>query len=118
MRSVIDGVAQFATTLVGQFELGSQAMRVSIISFSTSATLRLDLSDSRSAIEQAIGQATASAYGLTCISCALDDARQQLDANARSGAEKMVVLLTDGVQTVDGGDASAVSAAGELKAAG
>ena len=61
MRNVISGVADFARALVGQFAFGPTALQVSIVSFSTIATLRTGLSGSRSEVDAAIGAATGQA---------------------------------------------------------
>ena len=55
---------------------------------------------------------------MTCISCALTKARSLIADFGRSGVMPLVVLLTDGEQTVRGGDEAAIAAAEDVKAAG
>ena len=55
---------------------------------------------------------------LTCISCGLSLAQNLLSAFGRAEAMTLVLVLTDGEQTVWGGDNAAMAAAEDLKATG
>ena len=55
---------------------------------------------------------------MTCISCGLDVARSLLSSMSRPGGMPLVLLLTDGEQSILGGDAEAEYASGQLKAQG
>ena len=94
------GLKTFAKELVNQYSLGSvDAARFSVVSFATDATTRVGWSDDAAVINAGIDQM--SADGKTSISDGFEAARQLLDDNGRVGATKIVLLVSDGEQTVD-----------------
>jgi hypothetical protein len=65
------------------------------------ATTLVDLTSDRSLIEQRLASRPPSS-GQTCISCGLEKAQDMLRTNARPAALVIVLLITDGAQTVGG----------------
>ena len=118
--SIAADVKRFAASVVMSFSLGASLAKISIIKFSTVCEVDLSLSDSREEAMNVISSYSPS--GGTCISCALEAARNELDSNGRgeSGVPGYVFLLTDGVQTSPSGstDKDAILQATLLKAAG
>ena len=92
------GMKAFAKTLVSQYALGEDAARFAVVSFAADATTRVTWSYDASAINAGIDQM--SADGKTSISDGLE-AAGQLFASSRPGATKIVLLVSDGEQTVD-----------------
>ena len=95
----MDGARDLAKKIVDMFYLDSTdlAARFSVVSFSETATLRETWSTDRDVLGAAID--SISPDGKTSISAGLTLAGQLLD-NARDNATKIVLLLTDGKQTV------------------
>ena len=95
----MDGARDLAKKIVDMFYLDSTdlAARFSVVSFSETATLRETWSTDRDVLGAAID--SISPDGKTSISAGLTLAGQLLD-NARDNATKVVLLLTDGEQTV------------------
>ena len=94
------GLKTFAKELVNQYSLGSvDAARFSVVSFATDATTRVGWSDDAAVINAGIDQM--SADGETSISDGFEAARQLFDDDGRVGATKIVLLVSDGEQTVD-----------------
>ena len=92
------GMKAFAKTLVSLYALGEDAARFAVVSFAADATTRVTWSYDASAINAGIDQM--SADGKTSISDGLE-AAGQLFASSRPGATKIVLLVSDGEQTVD-----------------
>ena len=80
------------------------------------APILLNLTSDASLITDTIASRPSS-DGLTCISCGIDRGRQVLQhaALARPSAVQMMILLTDGLQTVDGTSQKAVDRANLAK---
>ena len=95
----IDGARDLAKKIVRLFYLDSTdlAARFSVVSFNETATIRVTWSTDDGDIDAAID--AISPDGKTSISAGLTLAGQLLD-NARDNATKIVLLLTDGKQTV------------------
>lgn len=92
----IDLAKSVDTTFVNDFIVpGSSIHRIALVSYSQTARLASPLSSSASSLDSTIGGYTAG--GNTCISCALKIANQQLDANGRADALKIIILMTDGL---------------------
>jgi alpha-tubulin suppressor-like RCC1 family protein/uncharacterized protein YegL len=86
----------FAKNFVNALDIGPSATRVGVVMFSTDARLILAPSDDRATIIAAI-TGVVQAAGFTCIGCGLNEADATLDGNARSGASRFVVVVTDGI---------------------
>ena len=111
-------ILAFARDLVGQFALGADAAQVGLVEFNHDAAVLIGLSASLSALEAALSGASA-AGGYTSVSDGLAAGLSVLTgAGSRPGVPSALLLLTDGVQTVDGDDATAIAEASVVKAAG
>ena len=106
----------FARDLVSDFDIGPTTTRVGLVQFNSDAQLLLALSSSESDIDSAISRG-GPAGGGTSISDGITRALGLLGA-ARVGVPVTMLVLTDGVQTVDGGEPAAISAAVTAKARG
>ena len=93
------GLKAFAKELVSQYYLGEDAARFAVVSFAADATTRVPWSHNAAEINAGIDQM--SADGPTSISDGLDAARQLFADDSRPGATKIVLLVSDGEQTVD-----------------
>ena len=93
------GLKAFAKQLVNQYALGVDAARFSVVSFAENATTRVPWSYDAAVINAGIDQM--SADGKTSISDGFEAARQLFADDGRVGATKIVLLLSDGEQTVD-----------------
>ena len=85
------------------------AARFGVVSFASSATLRVDISTNATEINAGIDALVAG--GGTMISAGFNMARLLFDQQARANATKIALLISDGY-----GDAGAVAAANLLKA--
>ena len=97
-----NGVKAFAKKLVLMFALGEDAARFSVVSFAENATTRVPWSYNEAEIEAGIDAITAD--GPTSISDGFELARQLFEDDGdgtRSDAERIVLFLSDGEQTVD-----------------
>ena len=100
-----NGMKAFAKQLVGQYRLGVDAARFSVVSFASDATTRVEWSYSTAVINAGIDQM--SADGKTSISDGFEAARQLFDRSwsgkhdGRVNATKVVLFLTDGEQSID-----------------
>ena len=103
----------FARDLVGEFEIGPSSTRVGLVQFNHDADVLLSLSSSRAAIESALSGG-GPAWGMTSISDGVTRAVGLLSA-ARLGVPVTMLVLTDGVQTVDGNDDTAIAKAAAVK---
>ena len=93
------GLKAFAKELVKQYSLGADAARFSVVSFAENATTRVPWSYSTAVINAGIDQM--SPDGATSISDGFEAARHLFADDGRVGATKIVLLLSDGEQTVD-----------------
>ena len=93
------GLKAFAKQLVNQYFLGVDAARFSVVSFATDATTRVPWSYDEAQINAGIDEM--SADGKTSISDGFELARQIFANDSRVNATKIVLLLSDGEQTVD-----------------
>ena len=85
-------------------QLDSSIDRVGLVSYATTATLDHGLTSNFNAVKTAIDGLTASGY--TNIGGAVYEAQAELDANGRSDAVHVIILLSDGVanRSKDGGE--------------
>jgi len=95
----MDGLKAFAKELVNEYFLGEDAARFSVVSFATDATTRVPWSYNAAVINAGIDDMTAD--GKTSISDGFEAARQLFADGGRSGATKIMLLLSDGDQTID-----------------
>ena len=86
-------------TQVNEYFLGEDAARFSVVSFAEAATTRVPWSYDAAAINKGIDEM--SADGKTSISDGFEAAQQLFADDSRVNARKIVLLLTDGEQTVD-----------------
>ena len=93
------GMKALAKELVSQYTLGEDAARFAVVSFAADATTRVTWSYNATEINAGIDQM--SADGQTSISDGLEAARQLFAYDSRVGATKIVLLVSDGEQTVD-----------------
>jgi len=94
-----NGLKALAKQLVNQYFLGVDAVRFSVVSFAANATTRVPWSYNAAEINAGIDQM--SADGRTSMSDGFEAARQLFANNVRVGATKIVLLVSDGEQTVD-----------------
>ena len=115
------GLKAFAKTLVSQYALGEDRTRFAVVSFAADATTRVPWSHNATGINAGIDQI--SADGQTSISDGFEAARQLFANNSRAGATKVVLLVSDGEQTVDAApgktpEQTAIDAASRVKGDG
>ena len=94
-----NGLKAFARKLVSQYSLGKFAARFSAVSFAANATMRVGWSDDTDEINKGID--AMSADGPTSISDGFEAAQQLFADGGRAGATKIVLLFSDGEQTID-----------------
>jgi hypothetical protein len=88
-------VKGFMRNIVQGLSMGPDAARVGIVQFSTTARLMVGLNASKASVLNTITGSTQQA-GNTCIGCGVALADQQLQANARPGVPRFMVVMTDG----------------------
>ena len=115
------GLKAFAKQLVSQYSLSEDAARFSVVSFAANATTRVTWLYNAAGINAGIEEM--SANGTTSISDGFEAARQLFTDGGRVNATKIVLLLTDGEQTIDAApgktlNQTAVDAAALLKGDG
>jgi len=111
-------VLNFARAVVGFFTMGSSEAQIGYVEFEETAYKLSDLTPDLSTISSAINGAPAVGSG-TFISGGLALGQTTIEGtNARSGVKKVIILMTDGVQTVGGDDRTAIAAATTVKDAG
>ena len=115
-----NGSKAFARQLVSQYALGGNNARFSVVSFAENATTRVAWSSEESEINAGIDEMMAN--GETSISDGFR-AAGQLFNDSREGATKVLLLLTDGRQTVDAAPGksllhTAIEAAAHVKGSG
>jgi len=117
VQSVRSSILDFAREIVSQFALGPSAAQIGIVEFSADAATLSEMSMDANALNTAISNAS-SAGGRTSISDGLARGLSVVTgATARHGSS-MILLLTDGKQTVDGDDDTAIAQARVVKNAG
>jgi len=85
----------------------SEQNRVSVVSFSTTATLLKPLTTDFAGAKASVN--SISAEGWTCVECAIKAANQEIAAHGRAGVKKVIVLLTDGQANYIEGSSQQVS---------
>ena len=124
-------LSEFMRRVVDSFQLDVQSPfspRVSIVTLSGAGSeppskhsqVLHPLSGNSGSLNNAIDKRPAPTRekGFTCISCGLDLAASIIKSTGRSEAKPMVMVLTDGEQTVWGGNPAAVGSADALKDSG
>ena len=92
------GLKAFAKELVSQYYLGEDAARFAVVSFAADATTRVPWSHNAAEINAGIDQM--SADGKTSISDGIKAAQQLLYTSGRKQATKVVLIVSDGEQTI------------------
>ncbi|EOD21121.1 hypothetical protein EMIHUDRAFT_255363 [Emiliania huxleyi CCMP1516] len=101
--------------MVSQFSLdATEGARVGIVEFSSDAATLTPLTGSLSEVLTAIDGASAAGGG-TSVSDGLELGRVEVNQGARADVPRTILLLTDGVQTVDGNDDTAIAKAAVVK---
>ena len=92
----------FTKDLVAEFDIGDQATRFGVVTFSSSSNIHLDISlsahTSLSALQTAI-LALSYHQGSTSMGAAMDFARNNAFTDARVDVAKIAILITDGKPT-------------------
>ena len=119
VASAQSSMLAFVRELLSQFSLSAESgAQVGLVEFSNDAATLTELSASSAAVSLALDGASAAGGG-TSVSDGLALGLSVLSgAAARPGVPRTLLLLTDGVQTVDGDDSTAIAQAGVVKAAG
>eukprot|EP00964_Phaeocystis_antarctica_P127386 scaffold91065_cov63-Phaeocystis_antarctica.AAC.1 len=94
-----NGSKAFAHQLVSQYTLGIDKSRFSVVSFAENATTRVPWSYNVTVINAGIDAMTAD--GRTSISDGFEAVRHLFANDGRVNATKIVLLLSDGEQTID-----------------
>jgi len=111
-------VIDFARQVVRQFQMGSTAAQIAYVEFDDTVVTHVALTPSLSTILTALDNAPAIG-GQTYLSGGIVQGQAVLTGTgARSGVPKVIVLISDGVQTVGGDDNTAIAAATAAKNAG
>ncbi len=100
LRAVKDAVGEIVSLLT-EFNIGDQ---LSLEVFATTARHEQSLTLNYDTVLQTLLQRQSNHYdNQTCIGCGIDQGRLELttSGNARSGVQRMLVLLTDGIANVD-----------------
>ena len=92
------GLKSLAKQLVSHYALGVDAVRFAVVSFATDATTRVGWSYDAAEIHTGIDQM--SADGKTSISDGIKAAQQLLYTSGRKQATKVVLIVSDGEQTI------------------
>ncbi|MGB2694352.1 MAG: VWA domain-containing protein [Dehalococcoidia bacterium] len=104
----------FAIDFVTSFTVGSNVAHVGVVQFSTFAPLEIGLSSNINAITTTIANMTQHQQ-LSNIAGGITTAQDEINAHGRSGVPHVIILITDGWQTVAGdpvAEANAARAAG------
>lgn len=111
-------VISFAREVVNQFQMGTTKAQIALVEFHTTVTTHSALTPSLTTIVAALDNAPP-VGSATFLSGGIDGGQAAATgAGARAGVEKVMILLSDGVQTVGGDDNTAIAAAATAKAAG
>ena len=119
-------ITNFMDTFIDQLNYASGGPQLAMVSFSgppigqgqswyydhvAATNVLIDFSTDAAMLHAAVRNRV-NHYGMTCISCGLDRAADLIRASARYGvAEPIVILLTDGEQTVGGTSLRAIDSA-------
>ena len=119
MRAEQSSLLAFAREVVSQFSVDSGVgAQIGIVEFSSDAATLVPLTGDLASVLSAIDSASRASGG-TSVSDGLAAGLSLLDGAARrDGVPRTLLLLTDGVQTVDGTDATAIAQASVVKAEG
>jgi len=111
-------VIDFARHVVGSFVMGSTAAQIGLVEFHTTVTTHATLTPSLTTISTALDNAPAVGTS-TFLSGGIERGHAVVTGTgARAGVPKVLVLMSDGVQTVGGNDQTALDKAALAKAAG
>ena len=118
ISSQVPAIREFGRSIVSQLEFGFSSAHMGIVEFESDATLLSPLTADAVALELAI--ANYQSGGATNIGAGIEMAVQSLQGeSSRAGASKIMLVLSDGVQSESfGGDKAAIRSASEAKAAG
>merc|ERR1711938_284656 len=115
VRAEQSSLLAFAREMVSQFRLdATEGARVGVVEFSSDAATLTPLTGSLSDVLTAIDGASAAGGG-TSVSDGLELGRAEVNRGARADVPRTILLLTDGVQTVDGNDDTAIAKAAAVK---
>ena len=118
VRSAQSSILDFAREIVSQFALSPTAAQIGVVEFSNDGDTLIGLSGDVTAVQAAIDSASAAGGG-TSVSDGLALGLSVIQGTAaRAGVPSTILLLTDGVQTVDGNDQTAIAQAAVVKNAG
>ena len=111
-------VLNFARDVVGAFTMSATAAQIAYVEFETTTVTHAQLTPSLTTILTAIDNAPAVGAG-TFLSGGIDLGQSVVTgAGARAGVPKVMILMSDGVQTVGGDDNTAIGSATLVKNAG
>ena len=118
--AVHDGIIATMRTLLPQLALSSATgVQVGIVEFVANATTLLQLSDDATSVRNAISNLSTADGAGTSISDGLERGLAVVNGpGARPNAHKVLVLLSDGVQTADGNDTAAIAQAALVRDSG
>ena len=106
----------FVDELVHTLAFGANLTHAGAVAFASEAALLQPLSVERTATHSALRDSGSPAGG-TCISCGMQRALANLQADGRVGARQLMLVVTDGRQgPAFGGDEAAIAAADDIKA--
>lgn len=103
------------SVFINEVSASATAERLSLVTYSTAATIDANLTTSYGAIQSALGAYTSSfCGGATNISDGIRTAQNSLAAgNSRPWASKVMILMTDGIATAGGNPQSAANNAAD-----
>jgi len=111
-------VLNFMRAVVSHFEMGTDAAQLAYVEFEDTAYVVQDLTPDLAVITDAIDTALPVGAG-TFLSGGLEKGLEvATGSNARTGVLPVMILLSDGAQTVGGDDNTAIAAAQTVKDAG
>ena len=111
-------VIDFARQVVAAFTMGSASAQIAYVEFEATVVTHSGLTPSLTTITTALDNAPAIGGG-TYLSGGIDAGQAAVTgAGARTGVPKVIILMSDGVQTVGGDDNTAIGAATTAKTAG
>ena len=126
-----DGITEFLSRFVDRYELDANSglsPRIGIVTFdsafdsskSDSARVLFPLTNNAAKLQWAISTRPRPHHNRvwTCISCGIDKSTELFSWFPRDEAMPLIIVLTDGEQSVHGGDEEAIYAADNIKADG
>ena len=126
-----DGINEFLSRFVDRYELDANSVlspRIGIVTFdsafdsskSDSARVLFPLTNNAAKLQWAISTRPGPHHNRvwTCISCGIDKSTELFSWFPRDEAMPLIIVLTDGEQSVHGGDEEAIYAADNIKADG